>query len=304
MLASGPGARVLVVGVLPKLVLMVALGAAPICAAAADEPPVEMAPHSQWVADYDADSCALRRAFRGGDHEAILELRGFSPGNGFKVTIVSDTLAVTRESPRVRFEPDDEWHEPLSPMFVEAGSRRGIYYNDSLLTNATSADDPPPVAITDADRDARERAITGLSVNDGFDRDILLKTGSMHAPMGAMRACMDDLITHWGLDVAAQRTLSRRVQPIEMARWARRIQEHYPPEMVRTGQGASIQTRLIVGSDGKPTSCHVQVHISHPSFEEAACDLLMRHARFEPALDASGAPVASFYTTTLVYQVF
>jgi hypothetical protein len=39
-------------------------------------------------------------------------------------------------------------------------------------------------------------------------------------------------------------------------------------------------------------------------FDEHACKTSMRYARFEPALDANGVPVASFFMTTVVYQVY
>ena len=38
-------------------------------------------------------------------------------------------------------------------------------------------------------------------------------------------------------------------------------------------------------------------------FQQVACDTLMRYARFDPALDADGNTIASFYTTTIQYRV-
>ena len=67
-------------------------------------------------------------------------------------------------------------------------------------------------------------------------------------------------------------------------------------------QGAFIHVRLIVGTDGRPTSCNVQLDSQHPEFRQTACDILMRYARFDPALDANGRPVTSYYTTSIIYQ--
>ena len=137
-------------------------------------------------------------------------------------------------------------------------------------------------------------------MNDSFKQDLRLRTGEMHRPMEAMRACFDELLTHWELDAEAQRTLSRRVAPVGMASWVPRIQASYPSNL--QGQGGRIRIWLVVGPEGKPMSCSVQLHISHTSFEEAACAAAMRHARFEPALDAQGSPIASYYGLTLVFE--
>ena len=113
--------------------------------------------------------------------------------------------------------------------------------------------------------------------------------------MEAMRACLRELVAHWGLDPDAQAALSRAVTPVGQADWQRRILEAYPRDMLRQGKSASVPTRLIVGPDGRPTACKA---VAEPSFEQATCANMIRYARFEPALDAAGLPVASYFITT------
>jgi len=52
-----------------------------------------------------------------------------------------------------------------------------------------------------------------------------------------------------------------------------------------------VDVRLIVGADGKPTSCNVQLEVRDADFQQVACETLMRNARFEPALDAAAMPL-------------
>jgi hypothetical protein len=265
---------------------------------------LNMAPSSHWEADYADDNCALRREFGAGDNQVVLQLRQFAPGDGFEVTIVSRTLQRSREAPRVRFEPDEGFFEPSDLFGLDRGELRGIQYGHSLRPIAAAPLTAPLPDWPEVERDARERAVTGLMVKGGFEQDVLLQTGRMAQPMNAMRACMDNLLTQWGIDPAQLRSLSRAPKPIDLPSWSRKVQEGYPTDMVRAGRSSRVYIRLIVGADGKPSSCIPDKSSSETSFGEHACDTSMRHARFEPALDINGTPVASFYATSIIYQLF
>jgi hypothetical protein len=283
--------------------LALALCAVPAGARAADEP-LELAPSSAWVMDYAEDSCALRRAFRADEDEVLLQLRSHGPGDYFQVTVSSATLEARDEQPKVRFDPDEGFTEPPGAFYFDEKTSEGLVYSDSLYPNALKrqprafdADWPEP------ERVARERAVTSLTIGDGFSRPVVLKTGAMHAPMNAMRACLDELLGHWGLDPAVQRTLSRRAKALDPEEWVTRIQRAYPTEMLRKRRSGIAAIRLVIGVDGRPTSCIPNKDAPDRAFDEYACEATMRYARFEPALDANGQPTPSFWTTRIVYWI-
>jgi len=268
-------------------------------ATAADEAPLEFSPTSKWVMDYDADSCALRRTFGDAERQALLELRAYAPGIWFQVTVASGTLKSSGNAPEVGFEPGSELWKPQNVIIGSFGDTlKGVVYYDSLRPDRDSE-----VPWTEAQRDAREAEISALAVNHSFERDLSLRTGALHAPMTAMRACLDDLLSQWGVDVAAHRTLSRWVTPKDYESWVRRVQEHYPPTMLNVHRNGYVRIRLMVGTDGRPSSCNVQVTVRDPEFQQTACDILMDYAQFEPALDARGQAIASFYVTSVFYQL-
>jgi hypothetical protein len=280
---------------------LTAFATVPAAAHAAGQP-LLMTPSSDWTVDHAADSCALRRTFSGGEDTASLELRQFMPGDSFDITIGSDTLWRTRGAPHIRHRPDEDWLDPPRPSFLGNGDWHGVRFNDSLRPAPSMPSGEAWPAWPDEDRDAREAAVTELAVAGSFERQLTLQTGGMHAPMEAMRACLRELITHWGLDSSVQETLSRRVQPIEQRTWAQQIFDEYPVDMLRQGKSGRVQIRLMVGIDGKPTNCVAIKGPAEPSFETAACASTMRYSRFEPALDAQGQPVASYWGSTLVYE--
>jgi hypothetical protein len=271
-----------------------ALLAAPL-AAQAPAAPLVMEPSSPWIADYSEDDCALRSGFEAGNHSAVLQLRQYTPGDSFEISVASDTLARGRGDPQVRFEPDEDWRVVTGALPVPGKGISGIQYSGSLKPNANKAED----GWAEPDRAARERAITALTVANAFERDITLRTGTMRQPMEALRTCMDAMLVRWGLDPAAQRTLSRRVAPLGMASWVRKIQEYYPATLL--GLSGRVYVRMIVGVDGAPVSCAVRNGEVEPGFQRAACSTMMDYSRFQPALDANGEPVASYFTTSIVY---
>jgi TonB family protein len=123
----------------------------------------------------------------------------------------------------------------------------------------------------------------------------------MDKPMDAMRVCLDELITHWGIDAAANRTLTRRAVPKSDPRhWL--TPDDFPAQMMREQKSGVVNFRLMIDPDGTPTKCVVQTP-GGSAFDETTCNVLKRRARFAPALDASGRPIASFYVNTVRWLV-
>ena len=141
--------------------------------------------------------------------------------------------------------------------------------------------------------------IDSLLIERG-SKAILLKLGPMQKPLEAMTACTEELLTHWGLDPAAQRTLQRSPQPLSKPQswvnWA-----DFPSIALNKGQNAIVRFRLTVDSAGKVAGCAIPSATHGPQFVKATCDAISRRARFDPALDKDGKPVASYFVSSVVW---
>jgi hypothetical protein len=73
--------------------------------------------------------------------------------------------------------------------------------------------------------------------------------------------------------------------------------------MLGIGQPAIVEFRLSIGADGVPLACHIQETTRPKEFDNAVCKSLMRRARFEPALDATGTAITSYYRNTVRFQI-
>lgn len=250
---------------------------------------------SPWNVDYAQDSCALRGAFGNGASKVILELRQFSPLDTFDATVVGSGFAGSLTAVKARLAPNGEFRSvPKMSRQTYRNGLTGVTWLESFLPLPLQPQDPEARI---SQRDAREKATTGIELAGSIKPTILLATGEMHTSMNAMRKCTDELVTHWGIDAAAQKTLSKEVKPVDQMKWVQALLNSYPPAMEAQIKNVVLRVRLMVGPDGRTTSCQVQIPSQDPSFERFTCEKLVKVAKFEPALDAGGKPIASYFVT-------
>ena len=60
-----------------------------------------------------------------------------------------------------------------------------------------------------------------------------------------------------------------------------------------------VRFRLDVDPTGAPAGCRVLYRTNPDDFADLSCRLLMKRARFNPALDAAGKPVKSYYINNI-----
>ena len=264
-------------------------------------------PSTPWNIDYADDSCALRRKFDTADRTVTLEMRQFAPGDGFEVTLASKTVTMRDWETKVRFIPDVKPRKIEHPLLLNyPGGISAVRWSDSLFGYDEPGDNianKPPPTLDEAAYKMREASIRGLEISGALGKPIVLQFGEMHAAMVGMRTCIDELVTHWGIDAIAQKTLTRRAQAVDQGVWARVLQANYPSALLQAGKSGRVGVRMIVGADGKPTSCHIQSVIQDVIFGQTACNGMMKAARFEPALDSAGKPIASYYLTRVIYSI-
>ena len=294
------------------LILLAGVMTAQSVAAAKPEP---YTPLNPWNVDYADDSCALRRAFGDTDSKVLLEIRQFQPGDYLTMTVASKIFRSASSTNNqfipdlkthrlnIRFVPDLKPHEVPNMIPLEYPSGLvGFVWGDRLMPKTNSDDRMAIISVDEKYRGTRESEIQGIELS-GISPSVLLTTGEMHRPMEAMRKCLDELLTHWGIDAASQHTLTRAAAPLDQGHWASIIQAEYPSAMLNQMKGGIVRVRMIVGPDGRAQSCHIQVPSQDDSFEKTACAGMMKASRFTPALDAAGKPTTSYFTASIFYRV-
>jgi hypothetical protein len=265
-----------------------------------------LSPSAPWTLDYADDSCALRRMFGPSEDQVFLEFRRFGPGAAMYV-LVSSRRSKARKPPRFRyrFGETGEWRDAYG-LAVSGDGFSGVIFNTWLV----QFDEPEDPVEREAyyrtiDVEALEKqqaaAVDTVALRGAFRRDLKLELGSLAAPMQALNECVDELITHWNIDIEAHKTLTRRPVPIDMAAAARMID--YPPKMLRQNMPGLVHIRLAIDERGRITGCHIQMPLSDPEFEETSCADIQHAFEFEPALDKDGKPIASYWLTSVRFTL-
>lgn len=79
--------------------------------------------------------------------------------------------------------------------------------------------------------------------------------------------------------------------------------DDYPPGALRNNEAGVTGFKLDIDGSGKVTNCTVTASSGFPDLDQTACRLLPRRARFSPAKDASGAGMASTYSSAVRWQI-
>ena len=270
--------------------------------AQAPEDERSFAPSGQWFVTNDGESCLLARQFGPRADGVTFGLQAFAPGTPYYHVILRGDPLPHREGGAVdltfRFSPDAETQSSTGVLLGSEPPR--VTFPASLeapsVLEARRKGEPRPMTSDPV----REAAIDTMHIGFSRGRAIALQLGAMAAPMNQLRECATSLPEKWGLDPAVQQSLRRPPQPIDQGTWL--TSGSYPWEYLRNGLSVRVYLRLMTDSRGGVERCVVQFPKGESIAGTVACREIMKTARFEPALDAEGQPVPSYYATSIFYN--
>ena len=75
--------------------------------------------------------------------------------------------------------------------------------------------------------------------------------------------------------------------------------DDYPDKAALWHQGGYVTVSFTIGTDGRASNCQVVRSTGYPLLDEVPCRLLIKRARFAPAKDSAGVPVATHGSTSM-----
>jgi TonB family protein len=88
--------------------------------------------------------------------------------------------------------------------------------------------------------------------------------------------------------------------PEPSGRWAVSVDD-YPAEALRDNAQGTTRFEVAVDADGKATACTIIKSSGHLSLDQQTCAVLMSRARFKPARDEAGNPVAGTWRRRVIW---
>ena len=73
--------------------------------------------------------------------------------------------------------------------------------------------------------------------------------------------------------------------------------DDYPPSALRNEEQGTVRVRLSIDTSGRVTNCSVTQSSGSSQLDSTTCRLLQRRARFTPARDNRGQPIADTITS-------
>ena len=272
----------------------------PIAANAKEAPVVSLAKTTKWEMNYDEDSCHLLAKFGQGEDGLLLRMTRYEPGDTLTLMLYGKIFDDKRVWVPVKI---GFGAQPMRESEAGAGTTAGklpfiIFMNERLdgIRSANANTELRPV-----DR-AIEAKTTSITVSLSGQKTYRIETGSLAAPLQAMRDCTDSLVKSWGYDLKSEATLTKRPTPTgNPASWM--TTRDYPLGALRAAQSGIVQFRLDVDATGKVAGCSVLSDLKPDAFSNITCGLLTKRAHFKPARDETGRPTKSYYINQIRFVI-
>lgn len=105
------------------------------------------------------------------------------------------------------------------------------------------------------------------------------------------------------LIMAAAPTDGMASDPVPVHRGTLMSIEDYPETALRHNEQGTVWADLSIDATGKPAYCEVISSSGSTALDNKTCSILLKRARFSPARDGAGQPIASLYRNRMDWRL-
>jgi hypothetical protein len=186
---------------------------------------------------------------------------------------------------------------------TKAGARNGNARLSIAPTGATLAHDYESMSDGKTRRIAELRlkreelkpldGAESIAIRLGNQPPLSLSVPGLDQARKTLDQCETLLMKSWGVDPG---TIAKAPEPRSPATWI--TFQDYPSDALRSGADGEVGFRLDLGTDGLEKKCTVTQASVSQEMNGKLCPLLIRRARFKPALGLDGKPVQSIFASS------
>ena len=290
-----------------------ALMASPLCAK--EDTPIVLEPSSPWHLNMGKNHCRITRTFGEGDDKNIFYLEQWGPATVANWLVSGPAIQRFKHSraATLAFNTDGHTTEFTFPDISLGNFGKSVVGMTSVVKEVESDKqvDSSEIDYTVHPRglprldNAAAAKIDSFTLTQKGRGSVTLQLGAMGKPLAAMNHCMDDLVKSWGLDPIQQRNVARPPMITNLSSVVRRIQKEYPRKAEQARAQANFYLRLMIDANGRISQCTLSYQTMAEEFgtNDHPCKVFEQTAKIEPALDVTGAAVASYYTNRILYAM-
>lgn len=253
-------------------------------AAASAQPAATYTPSGKWTVEFADSMCVAIREYGTPEAPLTLLLKPLPGDSNIELMIgASRNLArKTKGETKVTLDP--------------SGQNFAAYYYDAYAFKLRRhisryyVQDIPLEAL-------------GKATAINFDTDQASRREFALTDMAQLRKvldrCQDDLLRSWGADPAALAMIATRAKMV--AGYVSDLD--YPKGAANRGEQGTVALRWVVDPKGQPVGCTIVSSSESLELDSVSCALVSARFRYEPALDTSGKPVASWVSQRITWRL-
>ncbi len=286
---------------LASLALFAAMTASPALGAE----PVVLRPAGPWNVDLVEGRCRLSRLF--GDESAphLLVFEQHWPDDKAGLYVAGPAFAALDRNKSFGLKFREGQTENPNPPY--RGTMPGfgtsyLYHSIDLAIEDKPHPRPAPVVTSFPALDtAYASRIEFVGLRFGKE-EVRLQTGSMKDAFTVLNECTQNIVLDWGFDLKQQLGATRMPYLVNNKIIPSIVSDNIPFSRMESGDNGTVRVRLLISETGAIAECKLLGTTDPLKLEGHICRAF-RRARFEPARDAAGQPMPSFYATTITYAL-
>lgn len=246
--------------------------------ASATEP---LKPSAKWVVDYAENMCTLGRQFGPGGVTFGIRPSALGTGGGLAVAMIPGARPGRSHETPATFVLDDG-----SSIEVNAT----VYWLPEKKTRVVTAG-------LNAENMAKIMSGRPFGFPAGRREHIWFEPEGVANALKALKTCEDDLLVSMGVSAEELAQIAQGPRGDISRYFGSSV---YPSNALFAGKSGQTSALIAIDVEGGVTDCRIISNSGHESFRNRTCETLMR-ARFEPAKNAAGEPVRSWYPVRVTW---
>jgi TonB family protein len=258
------------------------------CAAALPASPLSAAtlrqPIGKWVVDYNDTMCTAARTY--GSQEAPVTLAFRPSPNGTVVRLMVVRRGRVGEAYHFAVRTSVSGEKKMSGLRFPSANKK----SEIIWINFARPD-------LEGLRTAGEIAITSKK---GIDERFALP--SIGAVLDELDRCNANLREHWNVGETATAKVTQVANPVrELPKLF--SPDDYPAQAIDESASGTVRMMMMIDETGTLKDCMVEETSGIATLDAMGCGLLLKRAKFKPALDVAGKPIRSVLTTGITWRI-